>query len=83
MITIIFVILGWVVCGLLAVFIGGLVDRFRSDGDDCPIIEIFFLGYIGLVLTFIALLIQILIYNYNFPNFNILNKIYSLGRGDK
>lgn len=82
-VTVILIILGWVVCGLLAVFIGGLVDKLDND-NDCPIVVIFILGPLGLFTVICALLWVLYILNYySIPGLNILNRIYFLGRGDK
>lgn len=74
-------LLGWFSCGLLAVFLAGLLHRFDlKDSQDCE--SLIWWGPLGLVL---ALLVGIVSFLYKY--FNLLTKASlwakSMGEGKK
>lgn len=67
-------IIVWALCGCVAVYIAGIVDRHDNDAgihalDSAPITLLFVIGPFGLFVTIVALLII----------FNPLKRIYNLG----
>lgn len=78
MLIIILCIIGWIVCGALAVVMGGFVDRI-SDDRTCPYDFFFWIGPIGLFITLFALILESI--QYILDNSSILEKLYKLGRG--
>lgn len=65
----------WVICGLVAIFIEGLVDRITKSITTGPLGIHIVCGPISLILVCMDLVVAL------FTKTNVLNFIYNLGRG--
>lgn len=74
------IIILWPIFGLLAVMLGGFVDKLAKNSiEKCPIIFMFLAGPLGLLFALFGLLVVLIFFTESDSSF--LNNFYMLGRG--